>query len=139
MTTTNLDFDVIKMDCIGRVRTTAGHRDALIVAYEESALSGPEFCKHHGIKYQTFATWLQKHRRATGAYPSLESLKKPLPLLSLSLAEVELPQSPQSPCSRRTESLEICLPGGASFHLDALAQLPLAVALLNERNAVPSC
>ncbi|NJM38310.1 MAG: hypothetical protein HC845_10870 [Akkermansiaceae bacterium] len=75
MTTTNSDTELIKMDCIGRVRTTAEHRGVLLAAYEESALSGPEFCKHHGIKYQTFATWLQKRRRATGAYPSMESLK----------------------------------------------------------------
>lgn len=92
MTTTNSDSELIKMDCIGRVRTTAEHREALLTAYEESALSGPEFCKHHGIKYQTFASWLQKHRRATGTYPSMDSLKKHSPLLSLSLTEVELPE-----------------------------------------------
>jgi hypothetical protein len=139
MTITNSDSELIKMDCIGRVRTSAEHREALLTAYEESALSGPEFCKHHGIKYQTFATWLQKHRRATGAYPSTESLKKHAPLLSLSLTEVELPQLPQSPSGRRPESLEIRLPGGASFCLNALEQLSLATALLNELNAMQSC
>ncbi len=139
MTTTNSDSELIKMDCIGRVRTTAEHREALLTAYEESALSGPEFCNHHGIKYQTFATWLQKHRRATGAYPSMESLKKHAPLLSLSLTEVELPEPPQSPSSRRTESLEIRLRGGASFYLDTLEQLPLATALLKKLNATQSC
>ena len=70
MTTTNPDLGLIKVDCIGRVRTTPEHRKALVAAFDDSALSGPEFCSHHGIKYQTFATWLQKHRRATGAYAS---------------------------------------------------------------------
>ncbi|WP_425494636.1 hypothetical protein [Luteolibacter pohnpeiensis] len=32
-------------------------------------MSGPQFAAHHGLKYQTFATWLQKRKRATGAYP----------------------------------------------------------------------
>ncbi len=67
------------MDCIGRLRTTPEHRKALVGAFEDSALSGPEFCFHHGIKYQTFATWLQKHRRETGACrrPPLSELEIP--------------------------------------------------------------
>jgi len=43
MTTTNPDSGLIKVDCLGRVRTTPQHRVALLAAFESSALGGPEF------------------------------------------------------------------------------------------------
>ena len=133
MTTTNPDTGLIKVDCIGRVRTTPEHRRALVAAFEDSALSGPEFCSHHGIKYQTFATWLQKHRRETGAYPS----EAGLPSL-LSFAEVEIPEARGLP-GAPVDPVGIRLPGGASFLLELAGQIPLAAALLRELNTPQSC
>jgi hypothetical protein len=132
MTTTNPDLGLIKVDCIGRVRTTLEHRKALVAAFDDSALSGPEFCSHHGIKYQTFATWLQKHRRATGAYAS--DLRPPSLLL---LAEVEIPDG--SLAGTPVEPVEIRLPGGALLLLKTTGQLPLAVALLRELKGSQPC
>ncbi|WAC21095.1 hypothetical protein OVA24_06825 [Luteolibacter sp. SL250] len=71
MTTTKEDGKLIKVDAIGRVRTAAAQREALLDAYESSGLSGPEFAARHGVKYLTFATWLQKRKRRTGSYPAL--------------------------------------------------------------------
>jgi hypothetical protein len=31
--------------------------------YERSGMSGPEFAQYLGIRYQTFATWVQKRRK----------------------------------------------------------------------------
>ena len=138
MTTTNPDTALIKVDCIGRIRTTPKHREALLAAFERSAMGGPEFCSHHGIKYQTFATWLQKHRRATGAYPSISAARQRPPLLALSFAEVEIPEASSLPCPP-VESVQIRLPGGASLHFASSCQLPLIASLLRELNSPRPC
>jgi hypothetical protein len=67
MTTTN--DGLVKFDCIGRIRFSRDQRETLMDAYEASGLSGPQFCALHGVKYQTFATWLQKRKRGNGRYP----------------------------------------------------------------------
>jgi hypothetical protein len=121
------------------MRTTPEHRVALVRAFEGSAMSGPEFCAYHGIKYQTFATWIQKHRRATGAYPSSTSgAQQCPPLLSLTLAEVEIPETPCLP-SAHPDGIGIRLPGGASLLLESANQLPLVTALLRELTAPRPC
>lgn len=45
---------LLKSDRLGRTRFTEEQRDAFLDAYEEGALSGPEFARVHGLKYQTF-------------------------------------------------------------------------------------
>jgi hypothetical protein len=127
MTTTKEDGKLIKVDAIGRVRTSASQREALLDAYESSGLSGPEFAARHGVKYQTFATWLQKRKRRTGGYPALAHPDgtKAFPLL---LAEVECPDGPPSV----TTPLEVGLPGGATIAIHGEAQLGLAVELLRQ-------
>lgn len=127
MTTTKEDGHLIKVDTIGRVRTAAPQREALLDAYETSGLSGPEFAARHGVKYQTFATWLQKRKRRTGGYPAMAAPDGggAFPLL---LAEVECPD--RLPPS--TVPLEIRLPGGATVAIHGDAQLGLAVELLRQ-------
>ncbi|MBK1884431.1 hypothetical protein JIN85_18585 [Luteolibacter pohnpeiensis] len=105
MTTTKEDTGkLIRMDAIGRVRTSASQREALLDAYESSGLSGPEFAARHGVKYQTFATWLQKRKRRTGGYPAMAApAGGAFPLL---LAEVECAEGPAG----STIPLEVRLP-----------------------------
>lgn len=43
----------------------ADQRDALLDAFEQSGQSATAFCRQHGLKYPTFATRVQKHRRRT--------------------------------------------------------------------------
>jgi hypothetical protein len=57
---------IIKTDEAGRIRTPAARREQLLDEYERSGLSGQKFAELAGIKYQTFATWAQKRRRARG-------------------------------------------------------------------------
>lgn len=61
---------ILKVDRLGRVRTPRGQREALLAEYERSGMSAVEFAKWSGIKYQTFATWLQKAGRAGGGVES---------------------------------------------------------------------
>ena len=54
---------ILKRDSRGRVLTTQEQRRALLQAFENSGLSGPQFARVAGINYQTFATWRQQHKR----------------------------------------------------------------------------
>ena len=54
---------IIKQDSRGRMRTTRERRETLLAEYDRSAMTGRKFAQLAGIKYQTFANWLQKRRR----------------------------------------------------------------------------
>ena len=80
----------------------------------------------HGIKYTTFANWVQKHRKLNGEYPiAAPGNRGSFPLL---LAEVECPDGPPATAS----PLEVRLPGGASITIHGDGQLGLAVELLRQ-------
>lgn len=51
------------MDARGRVQVTAERREALLDEFDRSGMSGAGFAKHYGIKYTTFAYWIQARRR----------------------------------------------------------------------------
>ncbi len=63
---------LLKTDVLGRVKTGARQRERVLDEFERSGLSGMKFAAIAGINYQTFASWVQRRRRATGAY-----LRKP--------------------------------------------------------------
>jgi hypothetical protein len=60
--------ELLKIDVLGRVKVKAEHREAMLDAFEASGMSGQAFAIHHGIKVQTFASWIQKRRRSRGDY-----------------------------------------------------------------------
>lgn len=60
---------ILRTDVLGRVQTPADLREAILDEYEKSGLSGTKFAKTRGIKYPTFATWIQKRRKVRGQYP----------------------------------------------------------------------
>ncbi len=54
---------ILKSDARGRVMSTPQQREELLRQYERSGLSGPRFAAAAGVKYQTFASWLQRKGR----------------------------------------------------------------------------
>ena len=40
----------------------------MLDAFEQSSMSGAAFAKLHGVHVQTFASWMQKRRKARGDY-----------------------------------------------------------------------
>jgi hypothetical protein len=62
-TTTETTQEILKQDRKGRIRTPRARQEAILDEYERSGMSGPEFAEYLGIKYQTFATWVQKRRK----------------------------------------------------------------------------
>ena len=74
------ELTILKQDGRGRVRTSAARREQLLDEFERSGLSGAKFAELVGVKYQTFATWVQRRQRQLGAaakvpVPTTESVK----------------------------------------------------------------
>lgn len=55
-----------RADRLGRVRMPRERRDELLAEYERSGLSQAEFARRTGVRYPTFAHWVQEHRREGG-------------------------------------------------------------------------
>jgi len=119
MNTTLGDETILKTDVLGRVKTPKERREQLLDEFEKSGLTGQKFAALVGVKYQTFATWAQKRRRARNAYPAV---KRPKQLRWLE-AVVEQNSGDQSP-------LVLEMPGGAKVQINNVKEAVLAAALL---------
>jgi len=115
---------LIKTDCLGRIRVSPEHRKKILDAFEASSMSGQKFAEHSGVKYQTFASWVQKRKRERNEYSS-EVAIAPSALIG-TLAEIELQPSEES------SAISVELPGGARLTLSTPEQTALAAALINK-------
>jgi transposase-like protein len=109
----------LKTDAVGRVRTPAAKRAEILAAFERSGVSGVEFAALIGVKYPTFASWLQARRRPRG-----EAGTGPRP--PVRFVEAAVPPPP----AEAQAPVELELPGGVRLRLTEPAQVPLVVALL---------
>ena len=125
--------ELLKTDAKGRMRTPAARREILLDEFEGSGLSGVEFAKLIGIKYQTFATWARK-RRVRRGQPQPVATQKGGPVRWLEA--LVNPHQCQSPVGG---GLKIHLPGGAWIELAGSDQVPLVAGLLRglEKPASP--
>ncbi|MDP9115030.1 MAG: IS66 family insertion sequence element accessory protein TnpB [Acidobacteriota bacterium] len=62
---------LLRTDALGRVRTPVERREMLLDEFEKSGVSGKKFAAMTGVGYQTFASWIQKRRRARGDYQKM--------------------------------------------------------------------
>jgi hypothetical protein len=63
LTTAPDDGKIVKRDVLGRVKTSRERRIALLEEFDRSGMSGQKFAAWAGIKYTTFANWLQQRRK----------------------------------------------------------------------------
>ena len=118
---------VLRTDALGRVRTSAEHREAILDEFERSGVSGPKFAEVYGINYQTFSTWRQKRRRERGEYPEAKSKGKNTATPTFALIEA-LPKAEAN--IDAAVGLELVLPGGVRLKIEDEKQVMLAAALL---------
>jgi hypothetical protein len=122
-----LQSEIFKTDVLGRVRIPAERREALLDEFERSGLSGRKFSEMVGVKYQTFASWIQNRRRDRGEYPSTTDTMgagaaKPMQWLE-AVAMAEAPEA---------KGLCVEFPGGASMRIADKEQAALAALMLRE-------
>jgi acetyl esterase/lipase len=132
MNTTPADEVILKTDVLGRVRMPAARREKLLDEFERSGVSGRKFAELIGIKYQTFATWAQKRRRARIDYPAAKAPAKATHQLRWLEAVVQ-EASASAP-------LKLHLPGGAWLEITQSDQVTFAAALVRALQPPPvSC
>ena len=117
---------LLKADRLGRTRFTPEQRDAFLDAYEQGALSGPQFAKVHGLKYQTFASWRQKRQRQREGLEIMPTQEATFNLIEASL-EADTPPL----IATTTAALNIRLPGGASLEVTDSSGARLAAEILD--------
>jgi hypothetical protein len=114
---------LIKTDVLGRIHRTREQRERILDEYERSGLSGPKFAAFCGVRYQTFATWLQRRKRARSAYPKRRPRRK--------VARVQwLEASVQPTLPPTATGLLLQLPGGVRAQISNQQHIPLAAALV---------
>ena len=115
---------VLKQDARGRVWTPPERREAVLDEFEQSGLPAAQFAVHVGVKYPTFANWVQKRRKMReGARTTGESAPV-IPRLG-GWVEATVKNEVEVECA-----LAVQLPGGVRLEVSNATQAKLAACLL---------
>ena len=117
---------ILKTDRRGRIQTPKKHREALLAEFDRSGMSGQKFAAWAGIKYTTFAHWLQRRRKAEPTTLAEQSASL-IPAASPQWIEATVEPPPQA---GTPTALSIHLPGGARVEVATPSQVALACELL---------
>jgi hypothetical protein len=120
MTSTTKSTEILKTDRRGRVRVPQERQEALLDEFERSGLSGAKFAALCGVKYSSFAGWVQrrKSRRAAGVTATAGN--------GAAVQWLEAVVGGSAPGG----ALTLHLPGGVRMDITHRTQLPLAAELL---------
>ena len=132
MTFLTAQAEVLKQDSRGRVRVLPERREALLDEFERSGASAVKFARLAGIKYPTFANWVQRRRKGRagqGAKVCAPGVAGAGPV-RLFEAIVEEPERSAGSGAAAVEGLRIELPGGSRLLIDSPLQLRLAAELV---------
>ena len=117
-TTTEIVDDGRQRDRRSRVNWPRERREQLLDEYERSGLSQAAFARREGVRYPTFAHWVQQRRRGTLTTPGRR------PAVSPRFVEVDVPAESSS------RELSVTLPDGlVARGADATALASLVRAL----------
>ena len=105
----------VTADTKGRMRASKEQRRVLLAKFAQSGMSVAQFAQRTGLKYSTFAGWVQRYRR----------VKRPTRKSALRLLEAVV-----APTAPAAELLMVQLPGGARLELSEAGQIPLVAALV---------
>jgi len=141
-TTIGLTDGIIKLDTRGRMRTTRERREALLAEFDRSGMSGQKFAAWAGIKYSTWANWVQQRRKKQGQVPSAPSETKPGEDASNNVRWLEAvvgASTQKATVKSKTGALVVQGAGGMRIEIADEAQVKLAAQLLRELGWKPGC
>jgi transposase-like protein len=139
--TNTTEEQILKVDTKGRVKTPRERQEMLVAEFGRSGMSGVQFAKWAGIKYGTFATWVQKHRRQTGtktgpeAAPTLGEAKPVVQWVEAVMAHGGEPMSGGSAQGR----LLMHGPGGWRLELTEEVHVVWAAKLMRQLEGPRTC
>lgn len=125
--TESLPGPLLKTDLLGRIKTPAARREQILNEFEQSGTSGVKFAELVGVKYQTFATWVQQRKRRSAESTKGKTSRSTAAKVRWLEAVVGKATVP-----RADSPLPLHLPGGARLEISCAAQIPLAAALIRE-------
>jgi transposase-like protein len=130
MTPTKVASEILPTDTRGRVRVSGERREELLDEFEQSGMTGAQFARTIGLKYQTFAFWRQQRRKRKPALTN-PSLPKSATVewleTVIDTASVSAPGLP----------LVVRLPSGVAIELSHASQAGVAAALLRAWEKAP--
>jgi hypothetical protein len=138
----NTKAEVLKQDARGRVRVSAERREALLDEFEKSRASGAKFARLAGIKYATFANWVQKRRKQRVSVSTVVNAPTGVNDPVANAGSVRLFEALVEGGSRAdqpaagSDGLLIELPGGSRMRIESPVHLEMAaelVALIAQR------
>jgi len=117
---------LLKVDTMGRVRTSRERRQAILEEFDQSGVSAAQFAQLAGIRYSTFAAWMARRRRTKlgGGKTTTTSRRPPLRLVEAVIDRAS--SQARSP----DQALLLHLPGGAKLEISSPTQVSLVVALV---------
>jgi hypothetical protein len=123
----------------GQIRVSRKKREALLAEFDQSGMTGSKFAKQEGIKYTTFANWLQKRRRQRSkTIPSPKSV--PDTRRKVRWLEAVVDGSRQKePAKLATVTLSVHAPGRVRMELSDDKHVKLAAQLLRELGQELTC
>ena len=136
MTSTTRETGVLKQDARGRVLVTAARREALLEEFERSGSSAMGFARLAGIKYSTFAYWVQARRRGRALVRPATRAGSERGAPAGSGGEVRLFEALVEGASgggaeaRQTRGIWIVLPGGSRMVVESPVHLQMAAELV---------
>lgn len=77
MTPTKVASEILPTDSKGRVRVSRERREELLNEFEQSGMTGAQFARTIGLKYQTFAFWRQQRQKRKPALANSSPAKTP--------------------------------------------------------------
>jgi hypothetical protein len=133
MTSTTLPTapTILKTDALGRIHTPRDQREALLDAFEQSGMNGAAFCRSHGLRYTTFASWRHARRRKAQQRECIDLSEEDVGL-SFHEVDVKVPPTPAQP-------LLVELPQGVRLRLERTEQFPMAAAWIHYLKETSGC
>ena len=115
---------ILKVDVAGRVWTPREKRAAILAEFERSGMPATKFAEHIGVKYSTFASWVQSRRKQRATVEGGAVRRAEPAALKWVEATVEASAAGAIPI------LVVHLPGGARIEVADASQVPMVAALL---------
>ena len=139
MTCTTETVDgIIKQDSRGRLRTTPERREALLAEFDRSGMSGQKFSAWAGIKYSTWANWVQQRRKRQGMSAPKETKPGEAGATNVRWLEAVVGASTEKAAAKpKTGALIVHGPGGVRLELSDEKQVVWAARLLREWTGKP--
>ena len=129
----NAETEIVPTDIRGRVRVSRERRAALLEEFDRSGMSAARFAAYVGVKYPTFASWIQSRKRSATRSATAE-LEVDATATNAKWVEAVVENNSPTP----GPGLTIYFPGQVRVEIPDAKSVRLAAELLREWSKQPA-